>query len=353
MYCVPASFDALADPLMSMSDQIALWESFVRRDPARRGLISSEAERGLLCPGHLAAAAADLANRATAVGIVTGFYIPHADPPAAETDGPPGAAVLAAAFRGVGIPAWLITDPTCAAAVRAAAEAMSLPPEIVLEAPARSAEWVEQFYADGPGSTLSHLISIERVGPSHTRESLARQPRVGSPPFEAYEANVPAETRDHCHNMRARIIDDWTGDLHRLFERLPVQRPDARSIGIGDGGNEIGMGSIPWEELALRVERENAARIPCRIATDWTLIAGVSNWGGWALAAAFLLLKNRIDLLEPWTAAQQETALEHLVARGPAVDGIAGKAQASVDGLPFITYIQPWVSIRRSLGLDP
>ena len=335
------------------SDLLALWDSLIRRDPAGRGLISSEAVRGPLCPGHFAMAARDLADRGKAVAIVTGFFIPHAEPPAAETDGPPGAALLAAALKAVGSDCRLITDPWCAAAVTAAAEAMGLDRSTVLTAPARCSGWVDEFLGSPFGRSLTHLVSIERVGPSHTLESLAAQRRDGSVPRDEFESSVPVETRSSSHNMRARIIDEWTGDLYRLFERVQEKRPDVRTIGVGDGGNELGMGSIPWEELVARVERENSARIPCRIATDWTIIAGTSNWGGAALAAAVCQLKGRGDALKSWTCRQQETALQHLVDRGPAVDGITGRAQATVDGLPFITYIQPWRSIRESLGMEP
>lgn len=335
------------------SDLLALWDSLIRRDPAGRGLISSEATRGPLCPGHFATAAHDLAERGKAVGIVTGFFIPHAEPAAAETDGPPGAALLAAALQGVGIDCRLITDPWCADALTAAADAMGLARSTVLTAPARCSAWVDEFLGSAFGRSLTHLVSIERVGPSHTLDSLAAQRREGHAPLTEFEASVPIETRGSSHNMRARIIDEWTGDLFRLFERVQETRHDVRTIGVGDGGNELGMGSIPWEELVARVERENSARIPCRIATDWTIIAGTSNWGGAALAAAVCHLKGGEDALRLWTCRQQETALQHLVDRGPAVDGIVGRAQATVDGLPFITYIQPWRSIRESLGMEP
>ena len=58
------------------------------------------------------------------------------------------------------------------------------------------------------------------------------------------------------------------------------------------------------------------------------------------------LLCDRVDVLEPWSQAR----LEHIVANGPAVDGVTGRREATVDGLPFLTYIQPWEGIRRLLG---
>jgi hypothetical protein len=153
--------------------------------------------------------------------------------------------------------------------------------------------------------------------------------------------------------MRGEIIDSATGGLHQLFDMLPVGNPSLRTIGIGDGGNEIGMGSIPWERLAALLSVTASPKIICRIVTDWNIIAGTSNWGGYALAAAVALLRDRLDLIAPFTSDQQFEVLSKLVGARLAVDGVTREYEPTVDGLPFLTYIQPWNSIRRLLGLEP
>ncbi len=40
-----------------------------------------------------------------------------------------------------------------------------------------------------------------------------------------------------------------------------------------------------------------------------------------------------------------------MVATGPAVDGVTRRREATVDGLMFGNYIQPWAAIRAKLGL--
>lgn len=327
------------------------FESLIRRDPARRGLISSEPLYGPLCPRHLAGAASHLAAYGESVAIATGFFIPRGDPPTAETDGPLGTLLLAQALQQAGIPTTVLTDPPCLPAVTAAARAMHFPLERIWACPP-SGEWVEQFYLTGPGRDLTHLIALERVGPSHTPESLAAQSRLGPAPLTAFLEKVPPEDFDRCHNMRGEIIDASTCNLHLAFERLSHYRPHARTIGIGDGGNEIGMGCIPWEELERRLDGPQSGKVPCRIATDWNIVAGTSNWGGYALAAATLLLRGRVELLGPYGREQQQGALEYLVAHGPAVDGVTRRREATVDGLPFLTYIQPWEGIRHLLGWE-
>ena len=71
--------------------------------------------------GNLARAAEAIMNTPNAhVGIVTGFYIQHAEPPSPETDGLGGMAHLAAGLANAGIPLTVITDAPCAKAARRA-----------------------------------------------------------------------------------------------------------------------------------------------------------------------------------------------------------------------------------------
>lgn len=329
-------------------------ERSIRRDPAQRGLIGSETEFGPLCVGHLAAAAQDLATSAGHVGIVTGFYVPRAEPPAAETDGLLGSLMLAHALRCVGVDVSLITDEPCAGALHAAAGFVSFPAERLHVAPLDADGWTRSFLTETAGG-FTHLVAIERPGPSHTEESLLAQDgraQDAAIVLERFRSEVPPAHRDRCHNMRGTPIDAYTAGLHQLFEGLGRANPTLRTIGIGDGGNEIGMGSIAWEELERRVEGEHAGRILCRIATDWTIIAGTTNWGGYALAASVLLIRDRVGEIAAWDARHQQQMLEHIVRHGPAVDGITALHEATVDGLPFLTYIQVWEAIRRILGFD-
>ena len=342
---------------VTIDSRLAEMERLIRRDPAQRGLIASEAARGPLCPGHLAAAARHLVEHGRRVLLVTGFFIPGASPPAAETDGPPGTVLLAAALKQLGLLIQIATDEPCRTAVEVAAQNMGLASEEVCTIPTRHEEhesWFARLLATTSHQPpLTHLISLERVGPSHTSASVQTQ-LLGSSDSEPsaqqdFDRLVLPQDQDRCHNMRGECIDAHTAPLHRLFE-LANTRDDIRTIGIGDGGNEIGMGSIPWHELHRRLNGPHAARVPCRIATDWTIVAGVSNWGGQALAAAVLSLTNNTHAARDWTANQQLHSLERLVTDGPAVDGITRLREPTVDGLPFLTYIQPWEGLRRLMG---
>jgi hypothetical protein len=347
--------------IQSPVELIAAFERAIRRDPARRGLISSEEKFGPVCPGHLLQAAEHLAEFGTSVAIVTGFYIPAGDLPAAETDGPPGACVLAKALLDLGIETCVITDGYCFSALEAAAEASGFPAHRLIRYPhpqsdskndqAARAEWHEHFWQSVPGKNLTHLIAIERVGPSHTLETVSAQSHFGSGATEAFARKVQQEHRDRCHNMRGTNIDEYAGDIHRLFEECCHRFPCVKTIGIGDGANEIGMGSAAWEDLERRLSGEHSGRVPCRIATTWNIVAGTSNWGGYALAAAVAVLRNDVAAVAPFNAAHQQRVLQHMVEHGPAVDGVTCRREPTVDGLPFATYIQAWEAIRHKLGL--
>ncbi len=335
-------------------ETISRIEATVRRDPAGRGLLGTEPDRGILCAGQLAQAAESLAKAPGRVVIVTGFFIPHGDPPAAETDGPPGAVTLARLLGDLGHAVVLLTDEPCARAMRVTAGSAGLGEIQLAVAPlVGTPAWCEEFLrTQERAGGLDHLVAIERVGPSHDPSSLAAQNRSGDPPVDRFRAQVPEESWGHCHNMRARVIDEWTADISRLFDSLTEICPGARSIGIGDGGNEIGMGAVPWEELVARLPGEGSERIPCRIATDWNLLAGISNWGAWGLAAAVAVLADRVELLSPLTLEWQRELVAAMVANGPGVDGPSGRQVVGVDGLGIDDYLVPWEEIRELLGLS-
>lgn len=327
-------------------------ERLIRTDPARRGLIATESKFGVLLPGRLALAAEELAAYAKSVAIVTGFYIPAASPPAAETDGPLGAALLASTLHCMGIDVRLVTDPLCENVLRTAVLQFDLPDDCVqvYHAPKNPHSTQARQFDGEVIDGLTHLISIERVGPSHSLESIEHQQPYDLLVRNKFQQAVRPEERNHCFNMRGICIDEWTAPLHHLFEAAQSSGR-IKTIGIGDGGNEIGMGSVPWAELIRRLPEPHGAKIICRVPCDHTIIAGVSNWGAYALAAAVASLRNRVEILKPWTCAQQYECLERLVRDGPAVDGVTRLAEPTVDGLPFATYIQPWDAMRQLLEL--
>jgi hypothetical protein len=65
-----------------------------------------------------------------------------------------------------------------------------------------------------------------------------------------------------------------TAPLHLLFDDPDWPRPWV-TIGIGDGGNEIGMGVLP-EEI-VRDDIPNGRLISAAVSADYLIVSSVSN----------------------------------------------------------------------------
>jgi hypothetical protein len=351
-------FERQADPRqIDGQDALLPWaelETLVHLDPAGRGLASYRIDGVPLDAGQLRAAANSLARSAKSIGIITGFCVQTSQGLAPETDGPPGALFLARALATLGAQVCIMTDRVSRPTIELGKDLWSLENVSLVEMPLfdrqEDAElWACEFVESPPGSALSHLIAIERPSPSHTLESLAAQ--KASPDVIARFAQlVPSEHRGLCHNMRGESIHELSAPTHLLFDAIAARKLPIKTIGIGDGGNEIGMGSFTWQTLVDAVGTPQAARIAACVATDFAIIAGVSNWGAYALALATAYLRNRAEAGNAWTAESQRTLIERLVRDAGAVDGLTRRREVSVDGLPLDVYLQPLESMRKLLG---
>lgn len=340
------------------------------RDPARRGVAAFGWEGRTLTHGRLERAVRALHANMRSVGIVTGFCVVRNGQTASETDGPPGALYLARALAELGVDVQLITDRHTVPLLEAGCDFLGLRRDMIAEFPfddestespgydsgradgSRSAAWVKAFFESESGRQLTHLIAVERAGPSHTPESLAAQLRQGEPPHEEFERRVPAANRGMCHDMRGAVIDAYTAKTHLLFDAVTTLDLPITTMGLADGGNEIGMGSIPWEVLRGAIGPGPGDHIACRVSTTHLLLSGVSNWSAYALAATVTVLAGRDDRLAAWDTQSQRKLIEFLVREAGAVDGVTGLREATVDGLPLTTYLQTLSGIRALLGCE-
>lgn len=257
----------------------------VQTDPGRRGLARDPLDNLLNATLGQFERAVTTLNTATGVQIVTGFYIPNGLPPTFETDGPLGALFLAEALTERGIPVSIHAEPPVLAAIRA----------------------IDDRY-EMPLSFISHVVFLERGGPA-------------------------ADGRRRT--MRGLDITDF---FDSSLETVP---PGVVTIGIGDGGNEIGMGSIAHETILKNIPRGDL--VHCRTPVDHLIVAGVSNWGAYAIAAG---LKCHLQCFDP---GRELARLETMVAAGPLVDGVTGRCEATVDGLSWDEYTKPIFEIRDIL----
>ncbi len=323
----------------------------IQEDVGNRGLDTDPSANMIsACSGDFAAACHSLAEHADpAVGIVTGFYIPHALPPCGETDGPSGALFLARALVPLGIKVVLATDGFCAKALEIGLASSGLRKQVPLvtlpsveKSGSMSLTDYWQEFLDRAGR-LTHLIALERVGPSHTPESMKAQPGSSIDHVPHFLGEVPPEHHDRCHTMRGRDITASMSPAHRLFEVAAQLKPPLLTIGIGDGGNEIGMGKIPWDIIRRNIP--GGGVVACRVPTDFLIVCGISNWGAYGLAAGVRLLQHAPPDPELFNPDREKELLELMVERGPLVDGVTGLPTTSVDGLPFERYAKPLVKL--------
>ena len=138
--------------------------------------------------------------------ITTGFYILYGG--TVETDGPPGAKAIGNALESLGQKVIYLTDRYC----KPIMDALASPTEQTIEFPItdadKSIQFAREFLRD---IRPSLLISIERCSPSS--DGIYR-------------------------NMLSKDVSGFTAKIDRIFDIFP------HSIGIGDGGNEIGMGKL-------------------------------------------------------------------------------------------------------------
>jgi hypothetical protein len=138
--------------------------------------------------------------------------------------------------------------------------------------------------------------------------------------------------------MRCR---DMTHIVAPLDRAITAFGENAVSIGIGDGGNEVGMGKV-YDSVISSKLIPNAPTIACVVATDLLLVSSVSNWGGYALAAAAAVVQAAAtgqpvsELLHKCLPShEQELSMCRALVDAGARDGVSAQAALSVDGMPL------------------
>jgi D-glutamate cyclase len=350
---------------MNVDQKLTAIRDLIQQDVGNRGLARDPA-RNLInaCPDDFANACASIAQHPNSkLEIVTGFFIPSADPPAFETDGPLGAFFVFEALNRLGIALVLTAESRPMLAFSKAhltfqsghkMQVVILRPRSTLRqdffsnrlpSQVDASEKRPAFRAASTRTGVTHRIALERVGPNYTVEEMRCRSTTGDAELAAFTACIPMERRGRCWSMRGHDVTDDMSPVEDLFERGCGHMPSCVTIGIGDGGNEIGMGRIPWDTIRRNIP--NGELIACRVPTDHLIVAGVSNWGAYALAAGVALLRGVELPAELFDPDREREILQVMVDAGPLVDGVTGKQQATVDGLSWDDYIKPLVEIGK------
>jgi len=277
---------------MTTDEKLSAILAAVQHDTGRRGLARDPHDNLFTTTtGQFQAACRSIADHPNpAVAILTGFWIPSSTPPAFETDGPLGSALLMQVLKRLRIPTRIMCEPE-----------------------------LSHIFTPHASFAPTHLIACERPGP--TADGTFR-------------------------TMRGRDITSMHAEVQAEYETLRATHSPV-TIGIGDGGNEIGMGSIPASILEKNID--NGRAVHCVVPVDHLIVAGVSNWGAYALAAGVALLRGEFTVLPLFDATMEQAKLLQMVEAGPLVDGVLGRQQATVDGLNWDEYAAPLMRIREIL----
>lgn len=252
--------------------------------------------------GGLERAARHLLQTNGAVALFTGFYVAHAAQPAAETDGPLAVMAIAEALHALGRDVLVVTDTPCAPVLD----------QLVREA----------------GLPLSTLLALDRSDQLHA-ELTARDVKT------VFSIERPGRAMDgRCYSMRGRDLSEHTLAFDAAFH----PRSGFVRLAAGDGGNEIGMGALPKSALFTHIDQGQI--IASATGADALIIAGVSHWTSYALAAAMVELAP--SQAPVWRDAVNDVREHDRLAAAltaGAVDGVTGQATPTIDGFALTTHL--------------
>lgn len=321
----------------SSSSLVRSLEERVQRDEGKRGIAA------LITPHQLYPAAMSLLQQRS-IAILSGFPCLIDENPPTETDGILGTIAIAKALVGINKRVVIVTDecnelPFLAAAGQSGLKASQFRLESFPGRGTFNADDLNRLQS--LSSTIDAVVAIERAGPSAD----------GS-----------------CRTMRARDMTRLIAPLEVLITD-PLVEEGFVSVGIGDGGNEVGMGKIYDTIISSKIS--NAETIANVVPTDHLLVASVSDWGGYALAASLAACALETDCITatPYSwlddedipvfissrrvfASRQEAISACMYSADDIIricqasidagakDGITGKQELSVDGMPLDVSIQ-------------
>ncbi len=236
--------------------------------------------------------------------------------PKGETDGPLGVASLARAiYLGLGGKPILITEERCLGPTLAACRAANLDLSIHLGDSTQEGYYLN-FPESGDGAQEKSIEVLERF-----------KPRA----IIAIEKTGP-NSKGVFHTVRGYEVKSET-QLHVYHLIEEAKRRGILTIGIGDGGNEIGCGLI-LEDVKKILRWGEICQCPCQggvatyVATDVLVIAAISNWGAYGVATCLAFMLDDVNLIQ--NVQMEENMLKACVKEG-SFDGVFESQVESVD----------------------
>lgn len=283
-------------------------------------------------------------SKGDVVFIATGWPDrPEITPNIAETDGPPGAAVLARALNRAyqAIPFIFIEQNLrdSMSTVVNAAGLRILSPEQAMKAPWHHAP-----------------INAATVLPFPTENEEAIE--EASCLIKKYNPKAVIAIEKGGMNEKGVIHTSRGADTTKHMAKIDYLMREANknrivTIGIGDGGNEIGMGVIQ-EEIRKNLPFGDKCNCPCGAGiapatkTDFLITAAISNWGAYGLAGSLALLNQDVTIFHDKFV---ERRILQKASDAQFIDGIDGYTEPGADGLSWDIH-ESFVEILRAILVE-
>ena len=135
----------------------------------------------------------------------------------------------------------------------------------------------------------------------------------------------PGAGRDgEYHGGGGFAISSFTAKTDVLFAL--AQERGIATIGIGDLGNELGMGVVAPE---VRAHVPLGETIAAELAADVAVVANISNWGAHGVAACLAAMLGNDAIFHD---SREELRLIDACVQAGAIDPVGGQRRAWVDG---------------------
>lgn len=243
--------------------------------------------------------------------ILTGFCIK--DGMIGETDGPLGAVSLAVALEKLGKKVVLVTDEYSSELLLACKKVLGFATKIETVPYQDSNDFCKKLIFN---IKPSHLVAIERPGKAHDGK---------------------------YYNMRGEDLSQIIPDTDVLFDF--AKELGIKTIAVGDGGNELGMGKL---KNFIKQNVFKGEQICATKAADYLIVAGVSNWGGYGLTAG-LSIKTSKRLLND---TKTEVKLLQAIVGVGAIDGCSKLRELTVDGLSLEINLEILEKLREVMEVN-
>ncbi len=306
-----------------------------------RGSIGTlfEGARGLLDGKPMSLAVVELLEKSVKPGDFVFITTGWADQPIniatkSETDGPPGAAALARAIRLTlkGLPI-IVTDDYLVEDMK-----------VIMRS--------SGFHINDPDKLENSLStklgfacvpSVAVIGmPIDQKQCEIESKRL----MDLYKPACCIAIERGAMNRHGRIHGMGGYDFSETQAKMDYFFTEAKTrgvptVGIGDGGNEIGMANIE-SLIREKINNGNSCNCPCQagiapdVATvDVLVSATISNWGGYGIASLLALSQGDLNAM---CSTDLEARVLNACAQVEFHDSIGSRVAPSVDGCEALVH---------------